>query len=127
MKRHPDDAQEGKLSPEFAARLARLKPEHKLRAIVMIDACAAPEKPARRPTRAERQATLQAMRDAAAPALGEIDSILKRHDGKRLSEQVSAVGSIAIEATPAGIHDLTTSEYVKSILEDQPMASLSHR
>ena len=125
MTRYMDDSTTDKISSEFATRLARLQPHHKLQAIVMLQTQASPEKPARRLTRSERQAMIQAMRNAAEPVLVDIDSILEQHDGKRLAQTISAVGTVPIETTPAGVHALAASEYVKAILEDQPISWLA--
>jgi len=62
------------------------------------------------------------MRSSASAALGEIDEILKRFNGRRLSEQPSALGTLAVETTVAGISALTESDHVKAILDDQPIA-----
>jgi hypothetical protein len=79
-------------------------------------------KPRRTGVREERQAAVNELRDAVAPALQEIDEILDRFGGRRLSDQPTALGTVAVEATPAGIAALANSDYVKVILEDQPIS-----
>lgn len=81
----------------------------------------APEE--RRQSRAERKAAIAAIRKSAEQALVEIDNILSRYEGECLSD-INAIGSIFVETTPAGIMALTISEYVKAILEDQPISLL---
>ena len=67
---------------------------------------------------------INAVRQSAETALPDIDEVLRRFDGKRLSNNVSALGSIPVETTPAGIKALATLDQVKTILEDQPVSSL---
>jgi hypothetical protein len=111
-----DDPQAPKISREFKSRLDRLDPEQRVRAIVMLQV---PRQSGR-----GRQAVTESVRRAADMALPEIDSILERYDGKRLSDRVNALATISVETTPAGIHALADSEHVRAILEDQAIASL---
>ena len=120
-----DDIKTDKISPEFAARLASLGAQHKLRAIVMLHPQTTSQESTRRLTRAERQAVIKTMRQAIAPTLDEIDRLLVQHDGKRLAQTVSAVGTIPIETTPAGVYALAALTCVKAILEDQRITLLS--
>ena len=113
-------SQKSKISREFAVQLNRFRPQQKVRAVVMLHTKDAGETPARRQSRADRQAAVEAMRKSAEQALVEVDDILKRFDGKRLASSPDALGSIPIETTVAGITALTSFEYVKAILEDQP-------
>ena len=108
-----------KISPEFAARLDHLGLHQKVRAMVLLRANGTAKSSAQRPSRAERQATIEAMRTSAEQALGDIDELLERFGGKRLSERPNALGSIPVETTAAGINALAASEWVKAILEDQ--------
>jgi hypothetical protein len=62
------------------------------------------------------------VRRLARPALLSIDRILHRFRGRRLAQGADALGSISVEATPAGIEALAASEYVRAILEDQPIS-----
>jgi sorbitol-specific phosphotransferase system component IIA len=75
-----------------------------------------------RRSRDERAAVIAQMRSRASQALKEIDAILARFDGRRLSEAPSALGTIAVESTPAGIAALSESDRVKAILQDQPVS-----
>ena len=113
----------GKISSAFSARLARLTPSERLRAVVLLRK---PEPGGKssgvRRSREERQTAISIMRSSASAALGEIDEILKRFNGRRLSEQPSALGTLAVETTVAGISALTESDHVKAILDDQPIA-----
>ncbi len=120
MNEHPS-----KISSEFAARLARLKPGVKLHAIVMLRT----PKPdpaflERRPSQQERQEAVERVRGVASEALTDVDNILNRYDGRRLSEAPSALGTIPVETTVAGLTALAGSSHVKAILEDQPISGL---
>jgi hypothetical protein len=110
-----------KISYEFEARLKRLKPEQQVRAIVLLQTQNT-DPAATRPSRADRQKVISAVRHAAQAALPEIDRILKNFRGQRLDSGVNALGSIAVETTVEGIHALAASEHVKAILEDQPIS-----
>ena len=113
-----------KISREFATRLERCKPQQKVRTIVLIDVKreeVAAEKPR---SRLNRQADIATLRLSAAQALGAIDGILQRFDGKRLAE-VNALGSIPVEVTAEGIFALAESQHVKAVLEDQPISLLA--
>ncbi len=115
-----------KISPALLAHLARLRPKQRLRAIVVLDTGEAGPRPSeRRPTPAERQAAIIAIRNRASQALEDIDAILARFGGRRLSDGPSAVGTIAVESTSAGIAALSDSDYVKAILQDQPITRIS--
>jgi hypothetical protein len=119
------DAYKAKISPEFSVRLAHLKPQQKIRAMVMLGVDAAGKTSGQRQARAERQAMIEQIRHAAAPALLELDDILKHYNGKRLAAGVNALGAVPIETTAAGIHALAASERVAAILEDQTLSLLS--
>ena len=110
-----------KISSEFRARLDRLAPQHKICAIVLLRTNAAGGASERRLSRAERKAAITAIRKSGEGALTDIDEILARYDGKRLSG-VNALGSIAIETTAAGIIALAGSRHITTILEDQPIS-----
>jgi hypothetical protein len=75
----------------------------------------------RRQSREERQAAIAAVSSAAHNALGEIDAIIKRHDGKRLSAP-NAIGAISVEVTVEGIHEIAQSSLVQAVLEDQSLS-----
>jgi hypothetical protein len=110
-----------KISPEFSARLKRLGPREKVHAIVLLHTGEAGEPPAKRQSSAERAAAVEAMRRSAGQALAELDDILHRFDGQRLADEPDALGSVPIEATVAGIEALASSDWVKAIIEDQPI------
>jgi hypothetical protein len=119
-----DDLQASKISREFDARLDRLKPEQKIRAIVMLQVPKTESLHGQQQARKSRQATIKSIRQTADTALRDIDTILERFDGKRLTDNVNALASILVETTPAGIRALAASKHVKAIFEDQPISSL---
>jgi hypothetical protein len=117
------NALSGKVGPEFASRLTRLRPGQKVRAVVLLNTPTAERKLNTRPTREERQAVIESIRNSAPVALRYIDEILERFNGKRLTEQPSAIGALGVETTSAGISALAESPYIKAILEDQAISS----
>lgn len=108
-----------KISTEFAARLRRYGPGEKVHAIVFLDTSDVKGSSGKRQSREERAAVLEAMQSSARQALDDIDTVLNRFDGQRLAEAPSALGSIPVETTPAGIKALASSKWVQLILEDQ--------
>lgn len=112
-----------KISAQFFARLKRLKPNDRLRAVVLLNTPETDGKSSRvRPTREERRQEAGNLRDSLGSAVREIDEILERVGGRRLSQQPSALGTLAIETTTKGIAALVESDYVKTIVDDQPIA-----
>ena len=113
----------GKLSPAFSSRLATLKPSQKLHAVVVLRTPALTGTPSgTRPNREQRQATINDIRSSATEALQAIDDVLRKFHGRRLSDQPTALGTISVESTVAGISALTDSEHVRAIMEDQPIS-----
>jgi hypothetical protein len=116
------DPRSSKISREFSARLARLEPRQMVRAIVMLRTENASTPMGKRRSPVERKAAIERIRQTAKTALPAIDLILERFAGRRLADQVNALGSIPVEVTSAGIHALAASEHVKAILEDQSIS-----
>jgi hypothetical protein len=108
-----------KISAGFADRLKRLEPSDKVHAIVLLRTGDVTAPPGRRQSQAEREAAIEAIRSSAGEALAEIDEILERTKGRRVAGAPDALGSIPVEATPAGIRALASSKWVKAIIEDQ--------
>jgi len=106
-------ADQSKLGPQFTARLRRLRPQADVRVVVMLQL-----KATGRGTRSERIAQA---RTAAEPALQDLDLILGPFGGRRLRETATALGSVSVETTAAGVRHLAESPWVKAILEDQPV------
>ena len=114
-------ASQGKVSAGFSARLARMSPSQKVRAVVVLGG-AGHATSAGRPGRAERQAIASSIKRTGAGAIKDLHAILKPFGGRILSDQPTALGTITIESTPAGIAALSKSDAVRVILEDQPVS-----
>lgn len=112
---------EAKISPQFAARLERLKPGDKVRAIVMLKTANTLLASKKRPTKKARRATLKQTRESVANILPDIDRILKQYHGRRLESEINALSAVPVITTAAGIDALTGSEHVRAILEDQTL------
>ena len=117
---------QGKISPEFSARLGRLKPQTKLHAIVLIRGREDSRRASRtRSTPEQRRFKVEQIRGASMEALKEIDEILRPFGGRRLSDKpATALGTVSVESNPAGITALANSNYVEAILEDQAISSV---
>jgi hypothetical protein len=113
-----------KVSPQFAARLSRLKPKDQVRLIVLLATAVAAEGLGRRRSRAERDLTVDATRQSAESALHEVDRILERFHGHRVAAHLDALAGITVEAPLEAINALAACKYVKAILEDQAIAPL---
>jgi hypothetical protein len=112
-----------KISREFQTRLDNLKPEQTIRAILLSQVDT--DRQEKRLTRTERQEKATAIRAAAEKTLPEIDTILDKHEGKRLADKPNALGAIPVETTRAGLAALADSLHVRAILEDQRISLLS--
>jgi hypothetical protein len=106
-----------KISPGLASRLQDLAPGEKVRVVVLLRTPGAGK--GRRTSSAERGAAVKAVKESARTALGEVDDILERFDGRRLSSSPDAFGAVAVKATAPGIRALARSAKVKAIMEDQ--------
>jgi len=126
MQRTAKTAPPAKISREFTARLDRLTPDQKVRAIVMLDIGATKAAGGRR-ARGERPETVTAIRETAEAALPDLDGMLKRFAGRRLAAHADALGCVPVEATVQGILALASLDHVRAILEDQPISALTSR
>jgi hypothetical protein len=61
------------------------------------------------------------MRSSARQVLADLDDVLERFDGQRFADEPDALGSIPIETTVAGIETLASCDWVRAIIEDQPI------
>jgi hypothetical protein len=119
----------GKISPELERRIARLPPASKVSALVVLHRGNGTDGTKRRErlSSSGRAARAAAVHEVAELALPEIDAILARHHGKRLTAHVGPLGYVPIEATPAGLKALASSDLVVAVLEDQPISLVSSR
>ena len=112
-----------KISRELAARLDRRKPDELMRAVVMLFIGRPATATGRRALRANREKLLDAREDAVRAALDDIEHVLHRHGGHRIpGTEIGALGSIAVETTPAGIRALAECPGVRTVLEDQTVS-----
>jgi len=126
MQRTAKTALPAKISAEFTARLDRLQPDQKVRAIVMLDVGTARTAGGRR-ARGERAETVTAIRETADAALPDLDGMLQRFAGRRLAAHADALGCVPVETTARGILALAALDHVRAILEDQPVSALTSR
>ncbi len=112
-----------KISPEFAARLERRKPDEMVRAVLMLDTQPPVVGAGRRELRARRSELTEAARRSVQAALEDINKILDQYDGHCLENtNLGALGGIAVETTPAGIKALAERPKVRAIVEDQSIS-----
>ena len=112
-----------KLSKEFAARLASTPTHETLHAVVLLDTSEQRSAPVRQTPR-RRRAAIGTLREACRPVLVDMDEILAKRGGRRLDDDVSALGTVAVEATPGVIRILANLKDVKTVLEDQNVSML---
>ena len=112
-----------KLSKEFAARLASIPAHETLHAVVFLKTSEQRSASHRHTTR-QRRAAIGALRKACRPALVDMDEVLAKWGGRRLDDDVSALGTVAVEATPGVIKILANLKDVKTVLEDQNVSML---
>jgi hypothetical protein len=114
---------QSKVSPGFSARLIRSAPKQKVRALIVLSTSEPEESSSgMRSTRKERQEAIGKIRDSGSQSIKHIDGILARFGGRILFHHPTALGTITIESTPAGIAALSESDSVRAILEDQPIS-----
>lgn len=110
-----------RLSNEFAARLASIPAKQKLHVVVLL--AARPEDGGEgRQSEGDRPSRVTAVRRYTGRTLESMDQILATPGGRRLDENVNAIGAVAVEATPAGIRRLGNLKDVETVLEDQSVS-----
>jgi hypothetical protein len=109
----------GKISDQYRERLRKLGPGELSRALVILS-LATPEEPGRRTT-ADQRRQLLSQRRGDTTALHEIDAVIERHGGRRLSASLSGIGTVVVECTAGSLHALAELDRVKTIVEDQPL------
>jgi hypothetical protein len=107
------------ISAELSDRLESLQPDQTLRAVLLLETGSSGRSRDRRMSIEERGALIAEIREAASAALGDVDRILDRFGGRRLSKEPDNLGSITVEASAKGLRALAESERVKVVLEDQ--------
>jgi hypothetical protein len=111
-------SQESKVSAQFRARLAHLKPKEKVRAIVLLLNTEAVAPQSARQSPEDRRHTVEKIRESSQRAVKDIDKVLQQLGWQRLGEP-NALGAFPVETTRSGISELAASDDVKAIVEDQ--------
>ncbi len=96
-----------------------------VRAIVMLETEPAARGTGRRALRTHRKKLTEAMQRSVEAAADDIAEVLEKFGGRRLEHQLDALGSLAVETTPAGIKALSECPRVRAILEDQSLSLIS--
>jgi hypothetical protein len=114
-----------KISDEFLARLENRGSKEMVRAVVMLEAERTLKPAGRRALRTQRKKLTAAAQRLVEGAETDIAKILEKYGGHRLESNLGALGSLAVETTPAGIKALIECPCVRAILEDQPISLIS--
>ena len=117
-----DEDHAGKISDEFAARLAALPPGRHVRAVVLPAPYMVDDKVGSSRTRVhgeERQAIVREARIRTEATFAEIDNVLAAVGGTRLTECGNTLGFIIVETCPNGINAIADLGWVGTVLEDQ--------
>lgn len=117
-----ENTADAKISAGFRTRLARLGPDQKVRALVVLRTGQGGRASAVRQSGPERAAAVEAMRKQAEQSLEEVDAILEQFKGTRLRAEPDALGTVPVETTAEGIEGLAASERVQAVLEDQAVS-----
>lgn len=116
-----------KISPVFAARLAKLQPNEEVRAIVLPVIPPAPDSQETMARSARREAATKAIADALEAAFREVDQQLALTGGRRLTFEPNRLGFILIQAPARTLYALAAQEWVRSLMEDQSIEALERR
>lgn len=127
MSRYIEENQHAKISDGFAHRLAMLPPNQRVRAVVlpapyMVTGVTDNRDSGRNGARVhgdERQAMVREARLRGEGACAELDAVLAKTGGERLSGGSNALGFIVVETTAAGISAIADLDWVGVVLEDQ--------
>lgn len=122
MNKNIKQIETDKISNEFSAKLSQLSENEEICAIVVVKTEISSGPMARRELRSKRREKIMEVKNSAKKALDEIDKILTKLGGKRLSNDVNSLGCITVKTTADGILSLASSTHVKSIMEDQQVS-----
>lgn len=109
----------GKISDEFAERLASLSPQDQVRAVVLPAPYLVSGSNGARVRGEERQALMREARTRTEETFSEIDTVLAGAGGQRLTERGNALGFIVVETTADGIAAIAGLGWVGTVMEDQ--------
>lgn len=113
-----------KISAEFERRLADREPGSTVQAMLLIGIPFGKIFPSRLERKAKRKEMQQATSTVAVAVLPEIDRVLARFGGRRLADNVDALGALPVETTPEGIRALADAAVVRAIMENQAVLPL---
>ena len=121
-----DEDHAGKISADFAARLAALPPGRHVRAVVMpapyMVGGKADDRVGSNGARVHgeaRQAIVREARTRTEATFDEIDKVLAEVGGTRLTECGNTLGFIIVETCPNGINAIADLGWVGTVMEDQ--------
>jgi hypothetical protein len=109
----------GKISDEFANRLAALPPGQQVRAVVLPAPYLVSDSGGLRTRGEERQAIVREARTRTEESFADIDKVLAERGGRRLTEGGNALGFIVVETCPDGIAAIADLNWVGTVMEDQ--------
>ena len=118
---------EEKISREFLSRLGRLDSGEVLAVIVVIDPDdpLRSKEPARRQSRSTRALRYRQRRRDARLIIGDIDEILDRWGGRRISDSIDRIGGLRVAATRDAVTRLAQLNNVTAVLEDQAVGPVT--
>jgi hypothetical protein len=110
-----------KISRTFSEKLKRLEPDESVRAVILpvISPDSAAVRGSTRATR--RQAASKTIAAVMQAGFKQTDEQLAETGGQRLTDSPNKLGFIHIDAPAASIYALARQDWVKAILEDQPI------
>src|SRR3954463_14680296 len=105
----------GKISDEFAGRLAALPPSDQVRAVVLPAPYLVNGSNGARVHGDQRQAILREARTRTEETFAEIDGVLAGTGGQRLTASGNALGFIVVETTATGIAAIANLGWVGTV------------
>lgn len=112
-----------KISANFAARIKARSSKKPVRAVLLLIVPHHGSSVPPAPDVGARKHKATSVIQSTQELLPQVDVILGKHHGKRLSPMPDAFGSVAVESTPAGILELAKQSWTKAIMEDQRIAA----
>jgi hypothetical protein len=115
-----------KISQEFATRLSQRKPDEPVRVVLMLSSAPAAADRGRRALKERRAELAEAARREVEEAEHDVDHVLEEYGGQRLTGgNLSTLGGLVVETTPAGVMALAQCPQVRVVMEDQTISLIS--
>jgi hypothetical protein len=124
MRMDRGKTKDSRISSDFAAYLNQLDADELVRAIVLPARQIQTATANQPPRRGERQAMIEAIKRLNEHRFLEIDELLGRYGGQRLTQQANTLGSVAIETTADGVEAIANLDWVSAVIEDQSIYEL---